>query len=153
MQHYVVCLVMDERREKVALVRKNRGPACVVHMWNGPGGKIEDGEPEDVAATREFVEEAGVWINQNLWRRIAVLHERDAVVHFLAAISDEVLNVRTVESEEIKLWWLSEVRDHVRVMPNVRWMLPMLHDLDLYSDLTPVRALRLVPGGPFVSPR
>ena len=51
-----LCYVVAEG--KILLIRKKKGPG--EGKYNGPGGKIEDGETPEGAAVREIVEETGV---------------------------------------------------------------------------------------------
>lgn len=66
----VVTLVLFTRQSKVLLAVKGRDFG--EGMWNAPGGKLQDGENEFQAATRESVEEVGL---RPLWlRRVALLN-------------------------------------------------------------------------------
>ena len=51
-----LCYIVTEG--KILLIKKKKGLG--EGLFNGPGGKIEDGETPDTAAVREFVEETGV---------------------------------------------------------------------------------------------
>ena len=63
---YVVGFAIDPKEERVALVKKNR-PVNLKGVWNGPGGRIEDGETPISAMRREYREETGLDIPESDW--------------------------------------------------------------------------------------
>ncbi len=69
-QKYVVGFLFDESMSNVALIRKNK-PAWQAGLLNGIGGKIEDGEAPAYAMSREFKEEAGLWVAT--WRHFCTM--------------------------------------------------------------------------------
>lgn len=56
MQPATLCFIRDN--DKILLIRKKRGVG--EGLFNGPGGKVEEGEAVDEAAVREVEEEIGV---------------------------------------------------------------------------------------------
>jgi 8-oxo-dGTP pyrophosphatase MutT (NUDIX family) len=63
-KRYVLGFVMDERKEKIVLIHKNR-PDFQAGKLNGLGGKIEEGETPEDAIKREIEEESGLVISDN----------------------------------------------------------------------------------------
>jgi len=124
MTEYVVGLAFSEDKDRVVLIKKNRGPECLIGKWNGVGGHVEDTELPLAAMVREFKEETGVSTAQEEWSEFLVLHGNGWVVHFFHAFSTVmVATARTAEDEVIGPWhvpWLPET-----LAPNLRWIIPM----------------------------
>lgn len=59
-QLYTATLVFKRNFERVALVKKLKGPAHLHGKWNGIGGKFEPAESPVGAAMRELQEETGL---------------------------------------------------------------------------------------------
>lgn len=128
MRKYVAGFLFDEKRERVALVLKSRGPSAVVGKWNAIGGKRIDStdlglgwESGFAAMYREFREEAGVLVTT--WSRFLRLRGDDWEVEFFHAFDSEALGqVRTMEDETVMVWGLDEPPVWV---PNLKWIIPM----------------------------
>ena len=118
---YVAGFLFDSLGTHVVLVRKNR-PLWQAGKLNGVGGKIEPGETPAEAMAREFLEEAGIFVD---WHQFAVLTAGETEVNFFRCRhSDALAAVRTVTDEAI------EVHDVYRLpaqdlIPNLRWLIPM----------------------------
>lgn len=56
----------------VLLIQKNR-PEWQAGLWNGLGGKINDGERPIDAMVREFNEESGLSTTEDEWREVVLL--------------------------------------------------------------------------------
>ena len=141
MKKYVAGFLFDEECTKVALIHKNHGPAAIVGHWNAIGGKrsvASAGQDESAAAAmwREFVEETGSGHGVR-WTPFLVLRSQSSLdlahawqVDFFHGFHDAALKtVRTAETEEVRVWPLTELPD---VVPNLRWIIPMAlgHDDD-----------------------
>lgn len=124
---YVVGFIVNEARDTVLLIRKNR-PEWQAGLLNGIGGKIERGELEINAMMREAKEEAGV--DAAAWRHFAMLHNRQCSVHCFVAIGDApFVKAETRGDEPIVRMPLRSLRT-CDVIPNLRWLLPMALDED-----------------------
>jgi len=101
MIHYVLGFAFTEDRQKVVLIRKNRGPVELHDLLNGVGGKIEPHETTYDAMSREFAEETGVQALD--WRYRGCFSGPGYSVKVFSAFSDEILKARTVEDEEVEI--------------------------------------------------
>ena len=85
MLNYVAGFLFSQDLTHVVLLEK-QSPAWQKGLFNGVGGKIEDGESPIQAMVRECEEETGVFISENNWTRYAHLtkpnyFELDVYVH------------------------------------------------------------------------
>lgn len=64
---FTLGFVFDVSLNYVLLIKKNRGPSFNIGKWNGIGGKIELGESPRGCVSREFHEEAGIYIPPEEW--------------------------------------------------------------------------------------
>ncbi|MFT4414302.1 NUDIX hydrolase [Fredinandcohnia humi] len=62
MKQYVVGLVFDKEMEQVLLLKRSKMP--YQGLYNGVGGKVEDGEEPSQAMYRELQEETGLQLAQ-----------------------------------------------------------------------------------------
>ncbi len=118
---YVVGFLFDEKKEKVALVLKNR-PEFQKGKWNGIGGKREAGEYYEMAMVREFEEEAGVCVVG--WREFCVLQGDDCEIRCFTMSEDAEL--KTITDEEVAWHFLNDLPENL--MPNLRWLIPLALD-------------------------
>lgn len=105
--NYVLGFAFDDLG-RVALICKNK-PKWQAGLWNGIGGKIECNESTDKAMTREFHEETGVHIATELWRPIGLMHLPNANVCVFTYTGAIVRDVKTMESEKVQLFTMTEV--------------------------------------------
>jgi 8-oxo-dGTP diphosphatase len=123
-------------RPRVVLVRKVK-PDWQAGKLNGVGGKIEAGESPEQAMSREFHEETGVIIYPECWQVFATMNFPKAEVVFLRCFME---SARTAATQTV---WSDEVQAHIsepiehrlvrgideipedRIMPNIRWAIPM----------------------------
>lgn len=103
----ILTLCVPIKDEKVLLGMKKRGFGC--GMWNGFGGKVEEGETIEQAALRELYEEAGIGDGNLIKSGILEFSFEDddeeiLQVHIfrLLDFSDE-----PVETEEMSPQWFS----------------------------------------------
>lgn len=123
MIRYVAGFLFDDEKQRVVLIHKDHGPACVVGKWNAVGGAIRRGETSEQAMRREFQEEAGADVPN--WKRFAVLQCDEWSVDFYCAASTALLeSARTMEREAIAKVDLSSSVYTITV-PNLRWLIPM----------------------------
>ena len=98
--NYVSMLMFSADRTKVVLLIKNRpvflnGKLCPV------GGHIDEGEEPNVAAAREFFEEAGVQTEPDEWLKYAVCEGPDWVMHCFVSFDDLAYDCHTTTDEPI----------------------------------------------------
>src|SRR5690606_19747163 len=103
-----------------------RRPAWQAGKLNGVGGKIEPGETPADAMRREFREEADLDIA--VWRPILVLTGADWQGHFFRAFGD-VDSARAVTDEQLEIH--PTARLPADLIPNLRWMIPLMLDEDV----------------------
>jgi 8-oxo-dGTP diphosphatase len=129
--------------ESVCLMEKVK-PNWQKGLLNGVGGKMEPGETEHQAMTREFREETSVNIPPTDWHKFFTMRfGNGAVVHcFTARLPDDQAPI-TMEEEEVSLYstgidgsWVL----NVPIVPNLRWLIPMA-----YHELTLSPGERMLP--------
>lgn len=123
---YVCGFLFSEDEKHVALVEKQK-PAWQKGCHNGVGGKTEANESIMESMSREFLEETGVLIEPADWNLYANVEGKDWIVFFLRAASDKVFQCKTMETEEIKVVEVRNVRD-MKIIPNLNWLIPMALD-------------------------
>jgi 8-oxo-dGTP pyrophosphatase MutT (NUDIX family) len=117
MIEYVSGLMFNHARTHVWLLHKAKGPKYLIDRWNGPGGKVQQGESYDEAMVREWREETGMDTDCSHWEQFVHLTSESAVhpfsststVRFYRAFVDEeeFALPRTTETEEVFKWPLS----------------------------------------------
>ena len=132
MQSYVCGFLFSPDRTRVLLIRKRR-PAWQAGRLNGVGGKVEPGESVWDAMRREFREEAAVDLAD--WQEVLVLSGADDAGsgrgwagHFFRAFGP-LDAVRAMTDEALEVHPARALPDDV--IPNLRWMIPMLCDDDV----------------------
>lgn len=118
MKRYVVGFMFQN--DMVLLIEKNR-PEWQAGFFNGIGGHIQDGESPHDAMTREFQEEAGVYVTQ--WQKYCVLHGSDFEVVFFYCMNTESLIPVSQTDEQIG--WHDIDFLPTNTIPNLRWLIPM----------------------------
>lgn len=125
---YVCGFMFSECRGLVALIEKQK-PAFLKGLWNGIGGKIEKGERSVDAMVREFYEETGVASTPTDWHLLCELRllNTQASIKFFTCFSDRVLDVRTMEAEEVSVHELAFLND-LSLKENLNWLIPLALD-------------------------
>lgn len=155
-------------RDRVLLVRKTH-PQWQDGLWNGVGGKIEDGETPLTAMVREFAEEAHIEVPPAAWRLFCVESGApDYEVHFFRArVTDDPAGASgrgpptpagsssawTNDAGEVMSWhstthlMAANYTLSCRVVGNLRWLLPMAMDWrsDLVALVTTAQEIRRRP--------
>ena len=128
MEHYCLGFLFD-KHDRVALVKKTRGPVELHGKWNGIGGAKEEGEYWGMM-TREFEEETGIFISH--WLYFGEFKVEDACIHLFTKKVNEVLRLPKTNDVGEKLDWFSNHDLLHEIMPdNLEWLLPMAkHRLD-----------------------
>ena len=126
---YVCGFLFSADRARVLLIRKNR-PAWQAGKLNGVGGKVEAGETLADAMRREFREEAGLDLPE--WRHLLTLSgcddagtARGWAGHFFRAFGD-VAAAAAMTDEPLEVHAVRSLPDDV--VPNLRWMIPLMLD-------------------------
>jgi 8-oxo-dGTP pyrophosphatase MutT (NUDIX family) len=94
---YVLMIVYDPTRDLVVGLLKLRGPEFLIGKLTFPGGRTEEGETIEEAASREGSEEAGLRVPVDAWKFVC----RHATMAVLAATTDETLRARQCEDEPV----------------------------------------------------
>jgi 8-oxo-dGTP diphosphatase len=103
MKRYVVGFLFSPDLSKVVLIKKNR-PDWQKGLLNGVGGKIEDNESSGHAMSREFFEEAGVFIPISHWVEVLTLKFEYCIIDVYACNHNGYIEeVKTTTDEEIIL--------------------------------------------------
>jgi 8-oxo-dGTP diphosphatase len=129
MKTYACGFLFSPDRRRVLLIRKRR-PAWQAGKLNGLGGKIEPGESPLDAMRREFHEEAGVDLAD--WEEVLQLSGTDDAGsglswrgHFFRAFGD-VDQPRSMTDEQLERHDVAALP--ADVIPNLRWMIPLMLD-------------------------
>jgi len=133
-QQYACGFLFSIDRSHVLLIRKRR-PAWQAGRLNGIGGKVEPGETFAQAMQREFREEA--FLDLSDWQPALQLSGQDDTVssrtwsatffrafgdlHRARATTDEMLEIHRVDALPLE------------VIPNLRWIIPLLLDDEVMS--------------------
>jgi 8-oxo-dGTP diphosphatase len=145
MQVYSCGFLFAHDRTRVLLIRKNR-PAWQAGKLNGLGGKLEPGETPLDAMRREFWEEAGMRIEG--WAERVVLtgvpseaDPRGWRGHFFRAFAndDALAACRAKTDEALELHPTDPLPREV--IPNLRWLIPLLLDDDPAREVYRVQVL------------
>lgn len=94
---YVLMVVYDPVRDIVVGLLKQRGPSFLIGKLTFPGGKLEQGERPEAAASREIREEAGVIVPDDAWKFVC----RSSTMMVLAAVSTDVLKAVQCDDEPV----------------------------------------------------
>lgn len=119
MTQYVAGFLLNEKRDRVVVVRKNR-PEWQAGRLNAVGGHIEEGETAAEAMRREFKEEAGLDVPD--WHHFATVQGPWGAVYFYRAFG-EVESVMRMEDEEILVFDIERLLQRDDYIPNLEWLL------------------------------
>jgi len=107
---YVIGIAMDDKKN-ILLINKNR-PDWQKGLWNGIGGKIEEGETRLEAMKREAYEEANLPLDME-WQEIGAkigTDDNGPYSCFVFKVKDpRVEDFISKTDEEVKLWKLREL--------------------------------------------
>jgi len=138
MKSYVLGFYINQNDRHVLMVRKNRGPDCVIGMLNGIGGKVETNEVCSLAMEREFAEETGKLIYAYQWKFCGILRSKEVENGFKVSFYIHYgpsFNVPLVNDVGEPLCWV-DINDlpssgFPQVVPNIKWLLPLCMDTDV----------------------
>jgi 8-oxo-dGTP diphosphatase len=137
MRHYVCGFLFtpeigDLYKQSVALIKKQR-PKWQAGLYNGIGGKVEDGEEPIEAMVREFHEETGAVVTD--WKPFCkIIHSAIIsksmpsgpwTVHFFKAF--QVATLQSPTDEPTKWWNVQATTNRLNnyFVPNLHWLIPM----------------------------
>ena len=137
MIQYVVGLLFTEDHKRVVLLHKAR-PEWQRMKWNGPGGKVEEGETSPECMSREFLEETGVLVPTSQWEHTTTLIGEDFECAFFRAFSDEaVKDVQTTGSETVATLWITGLHS-IPMVNHLDWIIPLQLDQGVRFPIPPV---------------
>ena len=129
MTYYVTGFMYSTDKKRVVLIGKINPEWQRGHL-NGVGGKIEQDETPEMAMSREFEEETGVVTAPEAWKVFAVINGGEQYkVYFLYTLSNDLVNVKTVEEEKVGIYAVDDLPRNV--LHNLRWLIPMSLDSKL----------------------
>lgn len=117
---YVLGFVMDKKKEKIVLIKKNR-PDFQSGKLNGLGGKIEDGETPVEAIKREIMEESGIVIDYSDLNHIGLIQDNKdefKVDVFHAEISD-IEKAKTLTDEKVIVFSIEDALKQENLIDHV----------------------------------
>lgn len=127
--NYCLGFAFDVHGIFVTLIRKNK-PAWQKGLLNGVGGKIEIGETPVEAMSREFREETGLIVAQDKWTPVTEMRFRTqgatgcGIFCFAAYLYPGAVPVSTTD-EIVGVFTVQDVMRHPKIIPNLRWLVPM----------------------------
>jgi 8-oxo-dGTP diphosphatase len=119
-QEYVVGFLYNEKKDSVALIRKNR-PEWQKGKLNGIGGHVENGEQVTKAMQREFQEEAGMDIKD--WDLFCIMHFESCNIYFYSAVGD-LTKIKILTDEIIELHTVESI-PRLDTIENLKWLVPL----------------------------
>jgi len=127
MKEYVCGFLFSPDYSKVVLIKKNR-PEWQKGMFNGIGGKIEEGETALEAMEREFWEEAR--FSSMGWEQFCCITGKDWKVWFFENNDTFYNKVHARTDETIHISDTNNLPDHpeYKVIDNLKWLIPMAMD-------------------------
>lgn len=123
---YVNGFLFSPDYKRIVLIRKNR-PTFQIGKLNGIGGRIEQDEAPIDAMKREFIEEAGLDVEN--WHKFSIMEGNDWIVHMYVAISEDYTKTYSNTDEEIEIHYVFDLAN-LDVIPNLKWLIPLSIDTD-----------------------
>lgn len=97
--YLTVRAVIYRRGGKVLLLQRTSRQNHSSNLWEVPGGKIEAGEPLDVALKREVKEETGLIVYPRHATPVTFISPKEKEVHYVELI----FSCKRVRGEKVKL--------------------------------------------------
>ncbi|HEC66689.1 MAG TPA: NUDIX domain-containing protein [bacterium] len=117
---------------RVYLIRKskNKGPEVIRGLWNGLGGKLEEGETAVGAMIREFEEESGHRVID--WDYRIKMEGRDYILHIFSTVGPPFVPKPVFEEVGSRLVGMLPSNS----APHVNWLVPFLNSPIQFVALT-----------------
>lgn len=127
MKEYVCGFLFSPDYKQVALIKKNR-PEWQAGMFNGIGGKIEEGETALEAMAREFREETSLYTSA--WEQFCCISGEDWKMWCFKVTTSYYSTLYSVTDETIHFFDTNNLPDHpeYKVIDNLKWLIPMAMD-------------------------
>jgi len=128
MIHYVGGFLFDTNQRYILLIEKNK-PEWMKGLYNGVGGRIEEGESSLQAMVREFKEETDLDVEH--WNPYCTMvGDNDGgwdVEWFWAVLPEQILRkARTAMKEEVRVTTVAAVMaSEIPLMANLPWLVSM----------------------------
>jgi 8-oxo-dGTP diphosphatase len=123
MTFYVAGFAFDPDYSHVVLIEKQK-PTWQKGKLNGVGGKVEPGETQYEAMSREFLEETGVDWDGEYWDHFATLTGDGFTVYFLSTTITNLRQVQTMTDEQVTVYGVNTL-PYLNTIPNLKWLIPM----------------------------
>ena len=125
---YVLGFMFNPEATSVLLIRKNR-PDWQRGLLNGIGGKVNEFETPMNAIIREFREETGVDVGENWDCRILLMNRIISYnIWIFSVFSKEIHHADALTDESLSLVPVSLIPSMNEVIPNLKWMIPLILD-------------------------
>lgn len=98
---YVLNHVFSPDLNSLVSLVKDRGPEFLIGKITVPGGKIEGDDSIKKSATKEMMEETGVFVPEEDWVIFEKYEEEDYILYKLVALSENYKNAKTMETEKV----------------------------------------------------
>jgi len=140
---FIETLVYIVRDNKVLLIRKKRGLGA--GLYNGVGGKVEEGEGIIDAAIRECEEEIGIKPTNLRWSGLLEFwnYEDDKVesVHFVYVFITDSFDGKPIETEEAEPLWfdIDKIPYHEMWEDDKLWLPRVLEGKNIYGHFDFIR--------------
>ncbi len=128
---YVLGFLFNATKDRAWLIIKKR-PSWQAGRLNGIGGHIENGETPEAAMVREFREETGVLIP--VWEHAVLLYcPRVEMFVFRSFVEANIFSrVKKTTDEQPQCLPITAIySDRYLVIPNLRWLIPLILDVNL----------------------
>lgn len=106
--HYVIMVVIDPLTHDTVGIKKLKGPEHLLGLRTFPGGKVEEGETAQAAASRELLEEVGLSVDSADWKVFGTKKWPGGQLECLAAFCENVKAARQCEEEPV---WIQTIYD------------------------------------------
>ncbi len=137
MKKYTLAFIFNSTQDKVLLMHKSR-PAVHEGMFNGLGGKIEEGESSLDCVVREIKEESDLVTEKDKWIYVGEKFSDEwRVETFCYVYKGDISDAKTVEDQPIE--WFDVKNLPKNLVSNLAWIIPLCLDKIRDPNLEEVR--------------